>query len=84
MAHGVESESQYDRHTDGSFVEKAMRAAKVLCTIPQRKPGPVRILGVPVEVATGRRPGIEEETEAGVPEDREGTQRRRHGGRERE
>jgi hypothetical protein len=80
--HGVVSERQHNRRAVRAFVEKPTGAAEVLRAIPQRKRGPVRILGVPVEAATGRCPGIEEEEESGTPEQRESTQSRGHGGGE--
>jgi hypothetical protein len=60
-AHGVTSRGQYDRRAVGPFVEEPMRAAKVFRAVAQKKRGPVRVLSIPVQVAMGRRSGIEEE-----------------------
>jgi hypothetical protein len=82
--HGVISEGQHGRRAVGPFVEELMRAAKVLCAISQRKRGPVRVLGIPVQMATGRRSRIEEETKPKAPEEHEVTQGRGHGGEKRD
>jgi hypothetical protein len=82
--HSVKSKHQHGRCAVGPFVEKTMGAAKVLRAISQWKRGPIRVLGIPVEAATGQCPRSEKEAEPRVPEEGEVTQRRRHGGGKRE
>jgi hypothetical protein len=83
-AHGVIFEDQHGPRAVGPFVKKPMGAAKVLHAVSQRKQGPVRVLGIPVQVAMGQRSGIEEEMKPKAPEEREVTQGRGHGGEKRE
>jgi hypothetical protein len=73
--HGIKSEGQHDRRAVRPFMEKPMRAAKALRAISQWKRSAVRILGIPVKAATGRRPEIEKEAEPEAPEEHEVTQR---------